>query len=149
MDKLLAALRRAVRAGRGMGGAALGVAVIAGAIWLGARQGREQGSAGFDNPASAQAPSTPPPPFQSDQDQVKGLGDRAAFAHSCGTCHTLRAAGVTGGIGPDLDKVGRRLTFAVVRDQIRTGSLDTAMPANLLVGRDADRVARYVARVAR
>jgi hypothetical protein len=28
---------------------------------------------------------------------------------------------------------------------IRTGSLDTIMPRNLLVGRDADRVAKYVA----
>jgi hypothetical protein len=35
-----------------------------------------------------------------------------------------------------------------VREQIRTGTLDSSMPANLLVGEDADRVARYVARVA-
>jgi mono/diheme cytochrome c family protein len=124
----------------------LGVAVIAVAIWYGARQGREQGNAGFE-PATTAARA--PAPLQSDQDQAHKLSDKDAFAHSCGTCHTLRAAGVVGVIGPDLDRTGRKLTFARVRQQIRTGSLDSAMPANLLVGSDADRVARYVARVAR
>jgi hypothetical protein len=38
------------------------------------------------------------------------------------------------------------LTTAQVRRMIATGSLDTVMPRNLLVGEDADRVARYVAR---
>lgn len=125
----------------------LGVAAIAVAIWFGARQGREQGDAGFEAPPPAQPPAQVP--FKSDQDEVRNLSDKDAFAHSCGTCHTLRAAGVKGVIGPDLDRTDRKLTFALVRAQIRTGSLDSAMPSNLLVGRDADRVARYVARVAR
>jgi mono/diheme cytochrome c family protein len=77
------------------------------------------------------------------------MSDKDAFAHTCGTCHTLRAAGNKGVIGPDLDHSTRKLTFALVREQIRTGSLDGTMPANLLTGKDADRVARYVARVAR
>jgi mono/diheme cytochrome c family protein len=89
------------------------------------------------------------PAFRSDQDDVRNLSNKDTFAHTCGTCHTLRAAGVKGVIGPDLDKSDRKLTFAVVREQIRTGSLDSSMPANLLTGKDADRVARYVARVAR
>jgi hypothetical protein len=37
------------------------------------------------------------------------------------------------------------LTTAEVRRMIATGSLDTVMPKNLLVGTDADRVARHVA----
>jgi mono/diheme cytochrome c family protein len=125
-----------------------GVAVIAVAIWYGARQGRDEGNAGFE-PATTAAQAPAPAPLQSDQDQAHKLSDKDAFAHTCGTCHTLRAAGVVGVIGPDLDRTGRKLTFARVRQQIRTGSLDSAMPANLLVGSDADRVARYVARVAR
>jgi mono/diheme cytochrome c family protein len=131
-----------------MGGVLFAVAVVGVAVWLGARQGREQGNAGFDPAPPPQATSTKPA-FKSDQDVARNLSDRDAFAHSCGTCHTLRGAGVTGVVGPDLDRSTRTLTFAVVREQIRAGSLDSSMPANLLTGRDADRVARYVARVAR
>ena len=54
---------------------------------------------------------------------------------------------MTGIAGPDLDRLD--LTAARVREMIRTGSLDSAMPANLLEGDDTDRVARYVARVSR
>jgi mono/diheme cytochrome c family protein len=147
-DKVIGALRDMARSAKGLAGVFVGIVIIGGAIWLGARQGHEQGNAGFDNPASAQAPSQTPP-FQSDQDAVKNLSDKGAFAHTCGTCHTLRAAGVKATIGPDLDHPQRKLTFARVRDQIRTGSIDGSMPSNLLIGKDADRVARYVARVAR
>jgi mono/diheme cytochrome c family protein len=131
-----------------MAGVLAGVAVVGLAIWLGARQGHEQRNAGFDGPTSAQAPAQAPP-FHSDQEEVKGLSDKDAFAHACGTCHTLRAAGVKAVIGPDLDDPARPLSFARVRQQIRDGSIDGSMPSNLLTGADADRVARYVARVAR
>ncbi len=147
-DKLAGVLRDGARSAKSLTGVFVGIAIIGGAIWLGARQGREQGNAGFDNPASAQAPAQAPA-FASDQDAVKNLSDKDAFAHTCGTCHTLRAAGVKATIGPDLDHPARPLTFTRVRAQIRTGSLDGAMPSNLLIGKDADRVARYVARAAR
>lgn len=65
------------------------------------------------------------------------------FLDSCATYHTLARAGATGGIGPNLDQV--RPTRQRVLGQIRTGSLSGAMPANLLTGKDADRVAAYVA----
>jgi mono/diheme cytochrome c family protein len=141
MDKLAGAART-------LAPVLFGIAVIAVAIWFGTRQGHEQRDAGFEEPVtSARAPAEVP--FQSDQDAARTLSSKDAFAHSCGTCHTLRGAGVKGVIGPDLDRTTRKLTFARVRDQIRTGSLDGAMPSNLLIGKDADRVARYVARVAR
>jgi mono/diheme cytochrome c family protein len=130
---------------KGMVGPLVAVAVIGLAIWLGARQGRDEANEGFGPAQTAPAPV----PFRSDQDAARSLSDKDAFAHSCGTCHTLRAAGVTGVVGPDLDRVAHKLTFAGVREQIRRGSLDSSMPANLLTGADADRVARYVARVAR
>jgi mono/diheme cytochrome c family protein len=147
-DKLVGGLRDLAQSAKGLAGVFIGIVIIGGAIWLGARQGHEQGNAGFDNPASAQAPSQAPP-FTSDQQEAKNLSDKDAFAHTCGTCHTLRAAGVKADIGPDLDHPARPLTFTRVRDQIRTGSIDGSMPSNLLIGKDADRVARYVARVAR
>jgi mono/diheme cytochrome c family protein len=141
-------LAGALRAARSGAPILFGVAVIAVAIWYGARQGHERANnAGFGPSTTARAPAQVP--FASDQDAASKLSDKDAFAHSCGTCHTLRAADVVGVIGPDLDRAGRKLTFTRVREQIRTGSLDSAMPANLLVGKDADRVARYVARVAR
>jgi mono/diheme cytochrome c family protein len=141
-------LDKVLSVARSMAPVLFGVAVIAVAIWFGARQGKEQSNAGF-NDATTPAQAPPQVPFKSDQDEAATLSDKDAFAHSCGTCHTLRGAGVKGVIGPDLDKVSRKLTFARVREQIRTGSLDSSMPANLLIGKDADRVARYVARVAR
>ncbi len=71
---------------------------------------------------------------------------RETFAHSCGACHALRDAGAHGIAGPDLDE--RRPDARRIRRMIRTGSLDGVMQPNLLTGRDARRVARYVARVA-
>jgi len=75
-----------------------------------------------------------------------GSGPRGLFAEQCGSCHTLRAAGVNGLVGPNLDEV--RPSEARVRRFIRNGSSDGVMPADLLEGTDARRVAAYVARVA-
>ena len=68
------------------------------------------------------------------------------FGHTCGTCHTMRAAGTTSFIGPDLDRAGP--TLERVLRFVRNGSSDGTMPAELLRGREAQRVAEYVARVA-
>jgi mono/diheme cytochrome c family protein len=103
-------------------------------------QGLEQRDEGGGETSAAQ---TTQAPFQSNREIAEGRPAKEQFAHTCGTCHTLRRAGVQGVIGPDLDRVV--LTQQRVRDMIRTGSLDTVMPKNLLVGEDADRVARYVA----
>jgi mono/diheme cytochrome c family protein len=124
------------------GFAIVAVVVIGGAIVLGVFQGRGSNEAAFNDDATSTA--TTQAPFRSEQESAKGESTRDVFAHTCGTCHTLRRANVKGIIGPDLDKVV--LTQAGVRRMIATGSLDTVMPRNLLVGADADRVARYVAR---
>jgi hypothetical protein len=72
---------------------------------------------------------------------------RAVFAEACGSCHTLRAARAHGFVGPDLDEL--RPSAAQVRRAIATGGArNDVMPSNLLVPRDARRVARYVASVA-
>ena len=116
------------------------VVAVGGGIALGIRQGGGGGEQSSADPTTA----APPLPFQSEQEAAQGQPTKDVFAHTCGTCHTLRRANVKGIIGPDLDKVV--LTTAGVREMIRTGSLDTVMPRNLLVGEDADRVAAYVAR---
>ena len=92
-------------------------------------------------------------------DKIRG---KDLFVKSCGSCHTLRDAGTTGKIGPDLDYafvqsridgLGEDTILQVVRAQIAypvttpsTGA--PGMPANILKGQDADDVATYVASVA-
>ncbi len=96
------------------------------------------------------------------------------FTQSCGSCHTLSAAGTSGTIGPDLDNAfaadvqegyPQSVIENVVLDQIRLGSgpgpiatysngklgnfkVQTQMPANIVKGQDAIDVAAYVASVA-
>jgi cbb3-type cytochrome c oxidase subunit III len=92
------------------------------------------------------------------------------FTASCGSCHTLQAAGTSGTIGPNLDNAfamdvqegySQNAIENVVLDQIRLGSgpiatytthtrftPQTQMPANILKGQDAIDVAAYVASVA-
>jgi cbb3-type cytochrome c oxidase subunit III len=92
------------------------------------------------------------------------------FGQTCGSCHTLQAAGTSGTIGPNLDNAFAAVVHDgytqssienLVLDQIRLGSgevatytthnkfkVQTPMPANLLRGQDAIDVAAYVASVA-
>jgi cbb3-type cytochrome c oxidase subunit III len=85
------------------------------------------------------------------------------FIEKCGGCHTLRAAGTQGQIGPNLDDafaqdrkdgIPNSTIQNVVHDQIKypapekISSHIPAMPKNLVTGEDADSVAAYVASVA-
>ena len=83
-----------------------------------------------------------------------GGGDAAAsaegkqiFTQSCGTCHTLSDAGTSGSIGPVLDqlKPDKARTLSAIENG---GSGSGAMPANIVTGKEAEAVARYVASVA-
>lgn len=67
-------------------------------------------------------------------------GGEELFSSTCGSCHTLAAAGATGAIGPNLDDL------APSTDQV-VNAIDSApgaMPAGLLAGADAKAVAEYV-----
>jgi sulfite dehydrogenase len=66
---------------------------------------------------------------------------RDTFASTCGGCHVLAAAGTEGQTGPNLDDV--KPDKAAVLSAIADGP--SIMPANLLEGEAADRVAQYVA----
>jgi cytochrome c oxidase subunit II len=79
---------------------------------------------------------------------VKGANGKP----SCASCHTLKAAGAKGVVGPNLDDAFRydrqqgykqSTIEQVVRDQIEIAG--GRMPANLVTGADADAVAAYVA----
>jgi mono/diheme cytochrome c family protein len=66
---------------------------------------------------------------------------RDLFASTCGSCHTLAAAGTTGTVGPNLDEL--KPDQATVQAAIKDGP--GAMPANLLTGAQAQQVAAFVA----
>jgi mono/diheme cytochrome c family protein len=72
------------------------------------------------------------------------------FIHNCGSCHTLAAAGTGGRIGPNLDDRFINSPPAaiepVVRHQIATGG--GGMPAGILQGEAATKVAAYLAATA-
>ena len=73
-------------------------------------------------------------------------GARVFSQEGCGTCHTLKAAGSRGTIGPSLD--ARQPSVDRVVSQVREGG--GAMPAyaDRLSDEEIDAVAAYVAEVA-
>jgi mono/diheme cytochrome c family protein len=82
------------------------------------------------------------------------VDDRGArlFAERCGGCHTLEAAGTQGSVGervtgPNLNY--RKETKESALFAIRNGGFSGAiMPQNVVVGKDAQAVAEFVARYA-
>ena len=84
---------------------------------------------------------------------------RELFGQVCGTCHTLAEASANGKVGPNLDML--KPPYSLVLNTINNGCLQNpppgsaqaclgqgVMPAQLLQGRDANDVARFVAKVA-
>jgi mono/diheme cytochrome c family protein len=84
--------------------------------------------------------------------QVKNDRGAQLFSERCAGCHTLSAAGTQGSAGerisgPNLDN--RRETPATVLYAIRNGGFSGAiMPQNVVVGKDAEAVAAFVAKYA-
>jgi len=72
---------------------------------------------------------------------------KAQFASTCGGCHTLKDAGTSGSVGPNLDQL--KPSEALVKSAIAKGGAGSGqMPPGLLSGADADQVAAYVANAA-
>lgn len=84
---------------------------------------------------------------------------RQLFGQVCQTCHTLAAANAVGKVGPNLDTL--KSPYSLVINTINNGCLQNppsgsplaclgqgVMPAQLLQGRQAEDVARFVAKVA-
>ena len=76
---------------------------------------------------------------------ASSLDGRTLFVQQCGACHTLADAGTKGSFGADLER--SRPTRAAVIAAIANGK--GAMPAHIVGGIDAEKIAAYVARAVR
>ena len=74
---------------------------------------------------------------------VSGTNGKQIFKSKCASCHTLKDAGATGTIGPNLDQL--KPPFAVAQNQVIHGG--GVMPAfkGVLTDAQIKAVARYVA----
>jgi cytochrome c6 len=74
---------------------------------------------------------------------VSGTDGRTIFKARCGSCHTLKAAGTTGTVGPNLDQL--KPPFDRAKQQVINGG--GVMPAfkDSLTAAQIDAVAKYVA----
>lgn len=87
--------------------------------------------------------------------QLAGQSDTGAIAHgktifrqTCASCHSLAAVNARGITGPNLDNIGQ-VTPQRVLNAIRIGGTGQGrMPQNLLQGKDAQDVAKFVSSVA-
>src|SRR5439155_24523835 len=134
--------------GRGVGWYVLfGVlffAAMMAAVLVFGREKKEAEAAGTAAPATSTSTPSPPP----------GKGDAAAgkivftktASPSCGGCHTVKDAGSTGTVGPNLDQL--KPGFAAVKRQVENGG--AVMPAfkDKLSAKQIDDVAAYVSSVA-
>jgi mono/diheme cytochrome c family protein len=83
------------------------------------------------------------------QTLASNLADgRRLFTRRCATCHTLNDANAVGRVGPNLDVLAptRGLTLNAIAQGRARGQ--GQMPAQLLDGKDALNVARYIETVA-
>jgi cbb3-type cytochrome c oxidase subunit III len=73
---------------------------------------------------------------------ISGTNGKDIFGKKCASCHTLRDAGATGTIGPNLDQL--KPSFAVAQNQVVHGG--GAMPAfkGVLTDAQIKAVAKYV-----
>ena len=88
------------------------------------------------------------------RDEPDLTNGKALFTQKCGSCHVLARAGTQGQTGPSLDDAFRAALAAgmtretlegIVHKQILHPRQNSAMPAGLVEGQDADDVAAYVA----
>ncbi len=73
--------------------------------------------------------------------------NRKLFQDNCGACHTLKLAATDGIVGPNLDDSTATSTPESVLGFIGGGS-GGVMPAGILKGADAERVAGFVSKYA-
>jgi len=84
------------------------------------------------------------------------VAGRELFSRSCAVCHTLAATKSVGRVGPSLDvKVGDEVSTAAGRKALVLSAIAEGrargkgdMPALLYVGKEAEQVAAFVAKVA-
>jgi mono/diheme cytochrome c family protein len=93
------------------------------------------------------AEETQSTPAEQEQEQPLSPAEehgRTLFVETCGSCHTLDAAGTQGQVGPDLNEL--QVDEAQVLRAIEVGGTGSGtMPAGLYKGKDAQDVATFVA----
>jgi cbb3-type cytochrome c oxidase subunit III len=77
---------------------------------------------------------------------ISGTNGKSIFQAKCASCHTLKDAGTTGTVGPNLDQV--KPPFSVAQNQVTNGG--AVMPAfkGVLTDAQIKAVAKYVSSVA-
>ena len=77
---------------------------------------------------------------------ISGTNGKSIFKSQCASCHTLKDAGTTGTVGPNLDQL--KPPFAIVQRQVTNGG--SVMPAfkDKLTDAQIRAVAKYVSSVA-
>ena len=119
-------------------------AQIAAVAWVTGTQEVEAGAA-----ETTPAPTTPAPTAPA-ADAGDATAGKAVFtttaSPSCAGCHTLKDAGATGSVGPNLDD--QKPPYALVIDRVTHGK--GAMPSfdGKLSATDIENVAKYVSSVA-
>jgi mono/diheme cytochrome c family protein len=86
--------------------------------------------------------------LRAEQATTRDEEGKELFIATCKSCHSLDAVQAHGVTGPDLDELGGLDRERVLNAIENGGTGQGRMPAGLLQGRDAEEVARYVARVA-
>lgn len=127
-------------AGSWLFGAVVGVLIVGMmlAAWL---AGKDEGKREAERSARAETTRTAPAPAPS---AVAAGPGRQLFVAKCGSCHTLKAAGSTAEVGPNLDQL--QPNAAQVLAALRQGGAGSGrMPPGLYQGEQARQVADYVA----
>jgi mono/diheme cytochrome c family protein len=120
------------------------VALVAALLALALAAGCGDGGSGETVEQSTATSGTPEAPAEEQPLSPAEEHGRQVFIETCGSCHTLDAAGTTGQIGPDLGDIP--LDQADVRRAIEIGGTGSGtMPRNLVSGNDAADVAAFVA----
>jgi mono/diheme cytochrome c family protein len=112
------------------------VLLFAGPSLIGAKKAGATSPYGTSGPPASPAPSG----------AQTSAGAQAFASAGCGTCHTLKAAGATGAIGPNLDQV--RPTAATVAAIVRSGAGSMPSFAGKLTEAQIAAVGSYVSSVA-
>jgi mono/diheme cytochrome c family protein len=123
------------------------VAMLSSVIVFGKEKPEAEAAGGETTTAAATTTTSTPSPAPAPAPQGNATAGKTVFETAgCSSCHTLKDAGSTGTVGPNLDQL--KPDFATVKHQVENGG--GAMPAfkDQLKPTQIDDVAAYVSSVA-
>jgi cytochrome c551 len=142
----------AIQLGRARGSGNMPAGLLTGgdakdvAAYIAAVAGRGEGVQSQSGTASTPTTPTTSTPTATTGTPSASTAGKAVFTQNCASCHTLKAAGATGQVGPDLDQL--KPSASIVTTQVNNGG--AAMPAfkGRLSAAQIAAVAQYVSSVA-